>query len=191
MKKPAVKRIAKTLSLQQYSNTEWDTVKAQLLEKISAALKPKKLDYNNYTTLFSIPWIIPKPGMPLTTPGEYTFLIEQAMKPKKPPIVNITITENPNESDGDKENEDDNGPDGGGSKSKGSKVRICVYAYQFLSLILVFVSPRKKHPPFIKPTLRRTRISRRYERNGSVRNQHLPAPALIATLIPKRMIMYL
>jgi hypothetical protein len=55
MKKPILKCVAKTHTIQQGSNQEWDTLKVQILAKISASLNPKVLDINDYTILFHIP----------------------------------------------------------------------------------------------------------------------------------------
>jgi hypothetical protein len=126
MNKPASKRTSKSHSLQLSMDKAWDTVKAQILEKISLSLHPRNLDFNDYTILFYIVRLVSKPGMPLTKPEEYAFMIEQATK-SKTPLVNVTITENKNENDTDKENEDRNEEDErSGSKKKGSKVCVCV-----------------------------------------------------------------
>lgn len=126
MKKPAARRAIKSQSLQQPNDCPWDTLKAQILQKISISLRPRIINFYNYTILFYITRIIPKPGMPLTTLQEYTFMIEQVGKTKNP-LVNLTITEN--EGEEDKENEADVEDDG--SKSKKSKVRICILSLHY------------------------------------------------------------
>jgi hypothetical protein len=132
MKKPVAKRAPKTLSLQQLSNMKWDTIKAQILVKISTSLNPKNIDFRDYTVLFFIPRIVLKPGMPLTTEQEYAFMIEQAMK-SKTPMVNLTITENAKvmEIGDDKENDDGDEVEGA-LRKKASKVRICSFIWQRL-----------------------------------------------------------
>jgi hypothetical protein len=125
MNKPASKRTPKSHSLQLPTDKAWDTVKAQILEKISVSLRPQNLDFNNYTVLFYITRLVSKPGMPLTKPEEYTFMIEQAMK-LKTPLVNMTITENKNKNDPDKENQDRDEDEGSGSKKNGLKVHVCM-----------------------------------------------------------------
>jgi hypothetical protein len=134
MKKPVAKRAPKTLSLQQLSNMKWDTIKAQILVKISTSLNPKAIDFSDYTILFFIPRIVLKPGMPLTTEQEYTFMIEQAMK-SKTPMVNLTITENAKVMviGDDKENDDgDEVEVEGALRKKASKVCICSFIWQHL-----------------------------------------------------------
>jgi hypothetical protein len=71
IKKAVAKRCPKTLSLQLTTDEPWDTIKAQLLVKISQALNPKVIDYNNYTVMFFIPRVFPKPGAPLQSDDDY------------------------------------------------------------------------------------------------------------------------
>jgi hypothetical protein len=122
MKKPAARRAVKSQSLQQPSDCLWDTLKAQILHKISISLRPSIIDFDCYTVLFYISRVILKPGMPLTTPQEHAFMIEQVQKAKNL-IVNLTVTENEKDlgDEGDKENKADVEDNGG--RSKKSKVR--------------------------------------------------------------------
>ena len=60
--KPASKRTLKSATLQLKSDELWSTLEAQLLVKISALLKPKRLNYEDYQVYFYIPRFIPKPG---------------------------------------------------------------------------------------------------------------------------------
>jgi hypothetical protein len=125
MKKPVSKHAAKTHTIQQGSDQEWDTLKVQILAKISASLNPKVLDINDYTVLFHILRSVPKPGISLAKPEEYNVMIAQAIKTKNLMVYLLVMQQ---ENDGDKENEesgDDN--DGAKSKKKGPKVRICVF----------------------------------------------------------------
>jgi hypothetical protein len=150
MKKPAARRAIKSQSLQQPSDCPWDTLKAQILQKISISLCPHIINFDNYTILFYITRIIPKPGMPLTTLQEYTFMIEQVGKTKNP-LVNLTITENEKEGEEDKENKADVEDDG--SKLKKSKVRICILSY----IIRADLCPQgKKKAPVYTANLEKT-----------------------------------
>jgi DNA-binding Xre family transcriptional regulator len=82
MKKAMSKHVAKTHTIQQGSDQEWDALKVQILAKICASLNPKVLDIINYTILFHIPRSVPKPGISLTKPEEYNVMIAQAIKTK-------------------------------------------------------------------------------------------------------------
>ena len=125
MKKPVSKRVAKTHTIQQRSDQEWDTLKAQILAKISASLNPKVLDINNYIVLSHIPRSVPKPGISLTKPEEYNVMIAQAIKTKNL-MVYLSVMQQ--EKDGDKENEESGDDDDGVKlKKKGPKVRICMF----------------------------------------------------------------
>jgi hypothetical protein len=125
MKKPAARRAIKSQSLQLLSDCPWDTIKAQILQKISISLHPATIKFEHYTVLFYISRLIPKPGMPLTTSQEHAFMIEQVSKAKNP-IVNLTITENEREDDRDKENEAEDEDDGARTKKSKVKVSICI-----------------------------------------------------------------
>ncbi|KAI6148063.1 hypothetical protein BKA82DRAFT_16709 [Pisolithus tinctorius] len=75
--------------LQLKPDLEWDTIKAQLLEKISQALQPKIISYTDY----DITWVVPcyqGSHMQLQTEDDYKFLLMHALKPKEP-AVNIKI----------------------------------------------------------------------------------------------------
>jgi hypothetical protein len=93
-KKPAI-----TYYLTMYSSTqiqmvlspelEFDTLKAQILEKISQSLKPKTIVFEHY----SITWTIPHTqasSMPLYSPADYQFLLDLALKQKNP-SVNLLV----------------------------------------------------------------------------------------------------
>ena len=134
MRKPAARRAIKSQSLQLLSDCPWDTIKAQILQKISISLHPATINFEHYTVLFYISRLIPKPGMPLTTPQEHAFMIDHASKAKNP-IVNLTITENEREDNRDKENEADAEDDGARSKKSKATVSICIL---FSNLDLIF-----------------------------------------------------
>lgn len=125
MKKPVSRRAAKSQSLQLSSDNEWDTVKAQILQKISVCTPSKAVVFDNYSVMFHIPRVVSKPGAPLTNAPEYAFMIENAIKAKTP-MVNLNIIKNTRAGESDKENESGEGEESGGmSKKKGTKVRIC------------------------------------------------------------------
>ena len=67
MEKAVSKRTPRSLSFQLRSDKPWDTVKAQILVRISTALNPPILDYAHYRVVLSIPCIISKPGMPFAS----------------------------------------------------------------------------------------------------------------------------
>jgi hypothetical protein len=115
--------------LQLSSDNEWDTVKAQILQKISVCTPSKAIDFNNYSFMFHIPHVVSKHGTPLTNAPEYAFMIENAIKAKTP-MVNLNIIENPQAGESDKENESDEGE--GKVKEKGHQ---SVYI-QHISIII-------------------------------------------------------
>lgn len=105
MKKPLAKRTAKSQCFQLNTNESWDTVQAQILIKISAALSPPVLDFSAYDLMFHIPRVVTKPGMPLMTDTDYNLLIERAQNAKaKDPMVNVSVVEKA--ASEDKENEE-------------------------------------------------------------------------------------
>ncbi|KAG1729037.1 hypothetical protein EDB19DRAFT_1575402, partial [Suillus lakei] len=58
---------------------EFDTIKAQILEKILEDLKPKTIAFEHY----SVAWTIPQTqasSMPLCSPLDYQFLLDPALK---------------------------------------------------------------------------------------------------------------
>ncbi|KAG2119226.1 hypothetical protein BD769DRAFT_1390529 [Suillus cothurnatus] len=68
---------------------EFDTIKAQILEKISEGLKPKIITFEHY----SVAWTIPRTqasSMLLCSPTDYQFLLNLASK-QKTPSVNLVI----------------------------------------------------------------------------------------------------
>jgi len=103
LKKATAKRKPKTQNLRLNSDEPWDTFKAQILVKISTAIKPKNIKFDDYTLQFSITHLVPKPGMPIDLEGDYLFMIKQAVKTKTP-MVSITINEDAKEDESDKEN---------------------------------------------------------------------------------------
>ena len=72
MKKAVSKQLPKCSSFQLHSEEPWDTVKAQLLVKISDALgDAAHLDFSEYNLVVSILRVISKPGIPLASDNNY------------------------------------------------------------------------------------------------------------------------
>jgi hypothetical protein len=78
MKKAVSKWFAKNPSFQLQSTEPWDTLKAQILTKISTALNPSIIEFTDYEIMFYITRIISKPGIPLTTEVNYSLLQQKA-----------------------------------------------------------------------------------------------------------------
>jgi hypothetical protein len=124
MKKPASRRVLKSQSVQLSSDQNWDTVKAQILQKISLAIPSETIDFDDYSIMFLIPRIVIKPGVPLTNLAEYTFMIDNAVKAKIP-MVNLHVVQTGKMGGSDKENEGDETGEVQ-SKKKVGKVCICI-----------------------------------------------------------------
>lgn len=121
--KPASKRTLRSATLQLKSDEPWSTLEAQLLVKISALLKPKRLNYEDYQVYFYIPQSIPKPGMILSNEEDYTILLQRAMTLKRPdPTINIDITEQGADK-AEKENAGPEADEGQPKKKKKKQVR--------------------------------------------------------------------
>lgn len=91
MKKDTKKRgDPKNFFLQLSSTVEWDTFKAQLLEKISSALKPPQIHFDDYNFTFHVPRHH-KTITELSTEADYVFLTGRALKATSDPVANITI----------------------------------------------------------------------------------------------------
>ena len=96
MKKAVSKRLPKCSSFQLHSEEPWDTVKAQLLVKISDALGDAAyLDFSKYNLVVSILCVISKPGIPLTSDNNYDLFLARlkARKVKEKFFANVTITQ--------------------------------------------------------------------------------------------------
>jgi hypothetical protein len=106
MKKTISKRVPKNSSFQLRTDEPWDTLKAQLLVKVSDALGvAASLDFSKYNFIVSIPRVISKPGLPLTSETDYNFLLAKikAGKVKEPILTNVMVIQL--EGVYDKENE--------------------------------------------------------------------------------------
>ncbi|KAJ8589759.1 hypothetical protein M405DRAFT_861920 [Rhizopogon salebrosus TDB-379] len=85
MKKPKTKRSEETAIIKLSQVEPFDTLKAQVLKCISEALKPKKLDYDDYKIVFTINRHQTAP-LSLKKPAEYEHLVECAIKMKTPAV---------------------------------------------------------------------------------------------------------
>jgi len=94
MKKDEKKRgDPKNTFLQLRSDEPWDTLKAQLLAKISNILKPVTLEFANYGFYFTVPHVHTK-GTSLDDEPSYSFMVDWALKGKDP-AVSLTIEPHP------------------------------------------------------------------------------------------------
>ena len=93
LKKAASKRITKSANLQLNSDEPFDTFKAQILIKISQALKPQTENIADYEICCTINRLISKPGMDMESEVDYVMMVESALKSKYPHIVNIIVEE--------------------------------------------------------------------------------------------------
>src|ERR1700678_3674956 len=90
--KPVSKRTPIIVSLELEDKEPWDTIKAQLLMKVDAALSLSVLSFDDYTIMFYISCVLPKPGMVLSTEDSYAALLLCATNlTSKTPTINLTI----------------------------------------------------------------------------------------------------
>jgi hypothetical protein len=98
------KRITQSQTLVMKSDSPWDTMKAQILAKISLTLDPSTIDFDHYDIKFYINRVFPKPGLSLASESDYDIMTSKASKAKDP-VVNITVVQKPSKHD--KENDTD------------------------------------------------------------------------------------
>ncbi|KAG2345633.1 hypothetical protein BDR05DRAFT_946676 [Suillus weaverae] len=77
MKKAKSKREPVNASIDLCTDEPWDTLKAQILVKISTAINPHMLHFNNYSLTYHISWVLPKPGLSLLTEADYNGMMKQ------------------------------------------------------------------------------------------------------------------
>ncbi|KAG1802392.1 hypothetical protein EV424DRAFT_1545205 [Suillus variegatus] len=70
---------------------ELDTLKAQILQKISEKLKPKTLAYENYSVEWYVPQLQTAP-LALSSTDDYKFLLEHALKREAPTAIIVIQT---------------------------------------------------------------------------------------------------
>lgn len=98
--KPVLKRLPISALLELRDEEPWDRIKAQLLVKIDEALAPRTLNFNDYLTIFFILYVLPKPGMALSTDENYAALLKHAKNlASKTPTINVTIQQKKGEVD--------------------------------------------------------------------------------------------
>jgi len=161
------------------SDEPFDTFKAQILVKISQALKPQTENIANYEIHCTINCIISKPGMDVESEADYVMMVESALKSKSPHIVNISVEEI---AGANKENEANEDSDDEVGKKKKKKVRICTILLQYLNLIILFYRNNRLS---MLQTMRRWRTFKSFAKSGLARSRDLLAEALTASLIPK------
>ncbi|OAX40797.1 hypothetical protein K503DRAFT_798526 [Rhizopogon vinicolor AM-OR11-026] len=92
MKKLLSKRTSRNKSFILNLNEPWDTMKAQILVKISDALNPRHLSYDDYDVSWFIPRILLKPGLSLLSQNDFNGLMKRAANlTSKDPTINITV----------------------------------------------------------------------------------------------------
>ncbi|KAF9003609.1 hypothetical protein BDQ17DRAFT_1213759, partial [Cyathus striatus] len=92
---PISKRVSKGATMYLSTEEPWDTMKAQILVKISQLLDPKILDFDNYKVTATIPRIIAKPGIPLASDSDYMLLTQRLLGTHNTvePLANIKVEE--------------------------------------------------------------------------------------------------
>ncbi|KAG1879264.1 hypothetical protein C8R48DRAFT_588993, partial [Suillus tomentosus] len=92
MKKPASKCSLRNQTFALNLDEPWDTMKAQILVKISDALNPRLLSYEDYEVSWFIPRVFPKPGLSLLNEKDFDILVKRAANLKgNDPTINVTI----------------------------------------------------------------------------------------------------
>ena len=184
LKKTVSKRKTKSANIRLNSDEPFDTFKAQVLVKISHALKPRTENIANYEIRCTINRVISKPGMDVESEEDYAMMVESALKSKSPHIVNICVEEIEGVAGANKENEqNEDSDDNETGKKKKKKVRVChVIPLQHLNLIMLCY--RSNHLSMLQTT-RRWRTSESFAKSGLARSQDLLVGALTALLILK------
>ncbi|KAG0696077.1 hypothetical protein DFH29DRAFT_813490, partial [Suillus ampliporus] len=92
MKKPKSKREPVNASIDLRTDKPWDTLKAQILVKISAVINPRMLCFDNYLLTYHISQVLPKPGLSFSTQADYDGMMKCVNgMAAKAPNVNINI----------------------------------------------------------------------------------------------------
>ncbi|KAG2338750.1 hypothetical protein BDR05DRAFT_951690 [Suillus weaverae] len=94
MKKAKTKCKPISASVNLNSDEPWDTLKAQVLVKISNVIKPCILNFNDYSLTYQIPRVLPKPGLSLITQADFDGMMKcvNGMNAVTP-LVNITVVQ--------------------------------------------------------------------------------------------------
>lgn len=92
MKKSKSKREPINASFDLRTDKPWDTLKAQILAKISAAINPRTLCFDDYLLTYYIYRVLPKPGLSLMAQTDYDGLMKRVNgMAAKTPTVNISV----------------------------------------------------------------------------------------------------
>ena len=143
------KRRPESAELELSSKEPWDTLKAQLLVKITETTSPSFLDFDNYKVMYFIPRLVPKPGRQLVSANNYASLIKLlANCPNKVmPAINIIIEQKTTSKE--KENVTA-GPGGSTSKDGGAEKKVCISVHT--KHFLVTNLNRKRRKSFFQET---------------------------------------
>ena len=180
LKKAALKHKTKSANLQLNSDEPFDTFKAQILIKISRALKPQIENIANYKIHCTINCVISKPRMDMEYEADYVMMVESALKSKSPYTVNISAEEITGANKENEQNKDSNDNEVGKKKKK--KVHICAILLQYLNLIILLY---RNNCPSMLQTMRRWRMFKTFMKSGLARSQDPLVEALTALLILK------
>ncbi|KAG1906105.1 uncharacterized protein F5891DRAFT_975559 [Suillus fuscotomentosus] len=77
MKKAKSKWEPVNTSIDLRTNEPWDTLKAQILVKISTAINPRMLHFDDYSLTYHISQVLPKPGLSLLTEADYNGMMKR------------------------------------------------------------------------------------------------------------------
>ncbi|KAG1828411.1 hypothetical protein EV424DRAFT_1536679 [Suillus variegatus] len=111
MKKVRSKQEPVNTSIDLCTDESWDTLKAQILVKISTAINPHMLHFDDYSLTYHISWVLPKPGLSLLTEADYNGMMKRVDgMAAKALTVNINIIQtqpasNNNKNQGEDESE--------------------------------------------------------------------------------------
>jgi hypothetical protein len=91
MKKPAKQRGDGSSSYIVFTSSEpWDTLKAQLMAKISQILDPTPITFEDYHVTFTVPRHSKTP-LPLLSSDDFTQLLQRTLKTKTNPTAKIVV----------------------------------------------------------------------------------------------------
>ncbi|KAF8995510.1 hypothetical protein BDQ17DRAFT_1330578 [Cyathus striatus] len=110
LQKAAGKHTSKSSTLHLSTCKPWDTMRVQILARISDLLNLDMLTFRNYKITAMVPHVIGKPGIPLASDADYKVLIQQLLgNCNMDPLVNLLIEEmiHTNDSEVNKENSDE------------------------------------------------------------------------------------
>ncbi|KAG2109731.1 uncharacterized protein F5147DRAFT_575532, partial [Suillus discolor] len=109
MKKAKTKRKPISTSVNLNSDEPWDTLKAQVLVKISNTIRPVSSTSTDYALTYQIPQVLPKPGLSLITQADFDGMMKHVNGMNAVSLlVNITVVQGQVQgaNTGNDENED-------------------------------------------------------------------------------------